>query len=245
MTRKTVGILCTAEESRGGAPSQRAADSYPQAVAAMTGAVPLLIPALPETQDIGHLLQVLDGVVLTGARPNVHPSEYGHAETEGHGPFDPMRDQVALELVEACVAQSVPLFGVCRGMQEMAVAFGVTLHPEIRDLPGRMNHRMDREAPREERFSPRHGVDLLPDGVFAGIYGCQQIQVNTLHGQGLLEAGERVVVEGRAPDDTAEAIVIDGAPGFAIGVQWHAETPRDSEANGPLWRAFAQAMEAR
>lgn len=243
MTRKTVGILGLAEVSQGGAPSQRMADTYAVAVARMTGATPLVIPALPETQDIGHLLEILDGVVLTGGRANVHPEEYGHEETEAHGPFDRPRDRMAFDLVEASVAEGLPIFGICRGLQEMAVAFGATLHPEIRDLPGRNNHRMLRDVPREQRYDIRHPVHLLHNGTFAGLYGSDTIHVNSLHGQGVIEPGARVVVEGRADDDTIEAIRIDGAPSFALGVQWHAEhAPWEQEVNAVLWQAFTAAI---
>ena len=243
MTRKTVGILGIAEISQGGAPSQRSADTFSLTVSAMTGATPLIIPALPQVHDIGHLLEVLDGVVLTGGRPNVHPQEYGEAETEAHGPFDRGRDRVAIDLVRACVNAGKPLFGICRGMQEMAVAYGSTLHPEIRDLPGRMNHRMLKDVPRERRYDIRHAVDLLPDGQFARLYGAERIEVNTLHGQGVVTVGERVVVEGTAEDTTVEAIAIRDASGFALGVQWHAEhDPRAQPVNAPLWEAFGLAM---
>lgn len=243
MTRKTVGILAIAEISQGGAPSQRSADTFSQTVAKMTGATPLLIPALPEVHDIGHLIEILDGIVLTGGRPNVHPEEYGHAETEAHGPFDRGRDRVAIDLVKAAVDTGLPLFGICRGLQEMAVAYGSTLHPEIRDLPGRMNHRMLKDVPRERRYDIRHPVDLRPGGAFEQIYGVPRIEVNTLHGQAILDVGGRVVVEGSAEDSTVEAIAIADAPGFALGVQWHAEhDPIAQPVNAPLWAAFQDAM---
>lgn len=243
MARKTVGIIGTAEVSAHGAPSQRAADSYTIAVARMTGATPLIVPSLPDCHDVGHLLEILDGVVLTGARPNVHPEEYGAAETEAHAPFDRARDRLTLPLVQACVDRGLPLFGICRGMQEMNVAYGGTLHPEIRDLPGRQNHRMLTDVPREQRYDIRHGVNLLPGGVFAGLYGAERIEVNSLHGQGIVDAGERVIVEGHADDGTAETIVIRDAPGFALGVQWHAEhAPWEQVVNAPLWEAFEAAL---
>ncbi|MEO1494910.1 MAG: gamma-glutamyl-gamma-aminobutyrate hydrolase family protein, partial [Pseudomonadota bacterium] len=140
-TRKTIGIVGTHEVNAHGTPSQRAADSYPIAVSRMLGATPLIIPSLPETHEIAHLVEILDGVVLTGARPNVHPYEWGAEEDEAHAPFDRGRDQVALALVRAAVDAALPLFGICRGFQEMSVAYGGTLHPEIRDLPDRMNRR--------------------------------------------------------------------------------------------------------
>lgn len=242
--RKTIGIIGTHEVNTHGTPSQRAADSYPIAVSRMLGATPLIIPSLPETQDVGHLIDILDGVVLTGARPNVHPEEWGAAEDEAHAPFDRGRDRVAIDLVCASVEAALPLFGICRGFQEMSVAYGGTLHPEIRDLPGRMNHRMPKgETDRRVIFGPRHGVDLMSGGVFAAIYGTERIEVNSLHGQGIVEPGERVVIEGRADDTTPEALVIADAPGFAIGVQWHAEyDPWTEPVNGALWRAFAAAV---
>ncbi|MEM7213340.1 MAG: gamma-glutamyl-gamma-aminobutyrate hydrolase family protein [Pseudomonadota bacterium] len=243
MTRKTVGILAISEISQGGAPSQRSADTFSQTVAKMTEATPLLIPALPEVHDVGHLIEILDGIVLTGGRPNVHPEEYGHAETDAHGPFDRGRDRVAIDLVRASVDAGLPLFGICRGLQEMAVAYGSTLHPEIRDLPGRMNHRMLQDVPRERRYDVRHSVDLLPGGAFEQIYGASRIEVNTLHGQAILEAGDRIDVEGWAEDSTIEAIGVRGASGFALGVQWHAEhDPVAQTVNAPLWGAFQTAM---
>lgn len=243
MTRKTVGIMAVAEVSQGGAPSQRMADSYARTVARMTGATPLAIPAMPETQDVGHLLEILDGIVLTGARPNVHPEEYGHSETEAHAPFDRPRDKLAIPLVKAAVDAGLPLFGICRGMQEMAVAYGATLHPEIRDLPGRDNHRMLKDVARERRYDLRHAVHLAPGGAFQRLYGADIIEVNSLHGQGVHDLAPRVIAEGRAPDSTIEAISIADAPGFALGVQWHAEhAPWDQAVNAVLWEAFKEVL---
>lgn len=242
--RKTIGIIANHQHIDGNT-SQRVAFIYPKVVAALLEATPLVIPAMPETQDIGHLIELLDGIVLTGARPNVHPSQWGAEPTPEHEPFDLGRDQVALPLARAAVDAGLPLFGICRGMQEIAVAYGSTLHPEIRDLPGRMNHRRPQgDCPREEVFRPRHKVSLVPGGTFAGLYGADEITTNTLHGQAVEVAGNRVIVEGRADDSTIEAIAIEGAPGFALGVQWHAEfDPWDQAVNAVLWRAFRAAVE--
>ena len=247
MGRATVGIIGTHALSDRGVPSQRAAESYPLAVARITGAVPLIIPAIPEVQDIGHLVAILDGIVLTGARPNVHPEAYGHPESEAHAPFDRNRDAVALPLVRAAVEAGVPLFGICRGFQEMNVAFGGTLHPEVGDLPGRLVHRMPKgETDRAVIYRPRQHVRLVPDGIFAGIIGSHRIIVNSLHGQCIDEPGRRIVIEGLAEDGTPEALSVEGAAGFALGVQWHAEwEPETDPVNGPLWRAFGTAVDAR
>lgn len=244
MAKKTIGVIATTENNARGVPIQRAARSYLDEVAQVLDAQPLIIPAIPGTADIGHLVGLLDGIVLTGARPNVHPEEYGEAETPAHGPFDRGRDRVAMDLVRACVETGTPVFGICRGFQEMAVAYGSTLHPEIRDLPGRMNHRMDPdETDRDVIYAPRHGVRLEPGGVFAGLYGRDEIRVNTLHGQGVMQIGGRIAVEGVAEDGTPEALVVQGAKGFALGVQWHAEyRPGDDPVNRVLWQAFRAAL---
>ena len=218
-------------------------------VAQITGALPLIFAGEPTITDIGDLLSAVDGIVLTGARANVHPSRFDTEPDKKHEPYDEDRDAVALPLVEACVAQGVPIFGICRGFQEMNVAYGGTLHPEIRELPGRMNHRMPRlengeiHPDPEVVFADRHDVTLTPDGAFARIFGRDTIRVNSLHGQGILNPGKRVLIEGTAEDSTIEAIRIEGAKGFALGVQWHAEyDPSTNPVNRALFEAFGQAV---
>src|SRR5579862_3604190 len=189
--------------------------------AQVAGALPVMFASCPEITDIGALLDTVDGIVLTGARANVHPTRFNKEAHEKHEPYDILRDEVALALSEACVARGVPLFGICRGLQEMNVAFGGSLHPEIREIPGRMNHRMPRLENGEVHpdptvvFADRHEVKLAPDGKFAGLLGRDTIRVNSLHGQGIEAPGQRVVVEGIAEDGTIEAISIADAPGFA------------------------------
>ena len=229
--------------------AQRVGERNLRAVTDVVGALPLIFAGSPEITDIDALLAVVDGIVLTGARANVHPTYFGAEPHPAYEPYDEDRDALALPLIRACVARGVPLLGICRGFQEMGVAFGATLHPEIRDLPGRNNHRMPRLPNGEIHpdqtviFSDRHDVRLTPDGVFAGIFGRDVIRVNSLHGQGIIELGARVVVEGIADDGTIEAIRIADAPGFALGVQWHAEyDPQTNPINRALFLAFADAI---
>lgn len=223
-----------------------------QAVADVAGALPLMFAGNPGMTEIGALLETVDGILLTGARANVHPTRFGAEPHVRHEPYDVRRDDVALAVVEACVARGVPLFGICRGLQEMNVAFGGSLHPEIRELPGRINHRMPRLESGEVHpdlevvFADRHAVHLIRGGEFARLLGCETIRVNSLHGQGILEPGRRVVVEGIADDGTIEAIRIADAPGFALGVQWHAEyDPQRNPINRKLFESFGQAVRRR
>ncbi len=214
-----------------------------QAVSEVSGAMPLLIPADPRFVGVNELLDVCDGFLLTGGRPNVHPEEYGEEPTEAHGAFDRARDAIALPLVRACIERAQPIFGICRGFQEVNVAMGGTLWPEIRDLPGRMNHRMPPDGTLEEKFALRHSVKFRKGGVFHQLMGAEEVMTNTLHGQGIKCAGSRVVIDGLAPDGTPEAIYIEGAPGFCLSVQWHPEwNAANDPVSRPLFEAFGKAL---
>jgi putative glutamine amidotransferase len=252
MRRPVVGVIGNEYYIEGRYLTQMVGERNLRAVAEVAGALPLMFAGSPDITDIGALLDAVDGVVLTGARANVHPTRFGTEPDSRHEPYDIRRDDLALALSEACVARGVPLFGICRGLQEMNVAFGGSLHPEIRELPGRMNHRMPRLESGEIHpdpnvvFADRHDVSLVPGGAFARLLGRETIRVNSLHGQGILKPGERVVVEGTAEDGTIEAIRIADAPGFALGVQWHAEyDPQRNPINRKLFQAFGEALSAR
>src|SRR6201999_4286244 len=218
MRRPVVGVIGNAHQVENRFATQMVGGRNLRAVADVAGALPLMFAGTPEITDIAALLDAVDGIVLTGARANVHPTRFKTEPHEKHEPYDLLRDDVALALSEICVARGVPLFGICRGLQEMNVAFGGSLHPEIPGLPGRMNHRMPRLDTGEIHpdpkvvFAARHEVRLVAGGAFAELLGCDTIRVNSLHGQGILDPGERVVVEGIAEDGTIEAIRIADAP---------------------------------
>jgi putative glutamine amidotransferase len=252
MRKPVVGVIGNAHRIENRFAVQAVGERNLRAVAEVAGALPLMFAGEPDITDIGALLDVVDGIVLTGARANVHPTRFKTEPNPKHEPYDILRDEVALKLSEACVVRGVPLFGICRGLQEMNVAFGGSLHPEIREIPGRMNHRMPRlengEIHPDPRviFADRHEVALTPGGAFATILGCEKIRVNSLHGQGILQPGTRVVIEGVAEDGTIEAIRIAEAPSFALGVQWHAEyDPQRNPINRALFTAFGEALIAR
>ncbi|MEO0944494.1 MAG: gamma-glutamyl-gamma-aminobutyrate hydrolase family protein [Pseudomonadota bacterium] len=216
-----------------------------QAVANIVGAMPIIVPSDPDLVDTATLRELCDGFLFPGARANVHPEEYGEEETEAHGQFDRGRDRVALQLIRECVSAGQPILAICRGFQELNVAMGGSLHPEIRDLPGRMNHRMPPDGTVEEKFGRTHDVTLTEGGVFHKLFGASTVLTNTLHGQGIKEKGERIVIDGRAPDGTPEAIYVEGAPGFALGVQWHPEYRAEEDpVSRPLFEAFGSAVHA-
>ncbi len=249
MSKPLVGVIGSRDPTSDRPTIQRVGEKNLCAVADVADALPLMFAGAPEITDVASLIDVVDGILLTGGRANVHPTHFDVDPHHSHEPYDHGRDEVALQVVKACVEQGVPILGLCRGIQEMGVAFGSTLHPELRELPGRMNHR----APRLDNgdyhpdptvvFADRHEVRLVSGGVFAQLFGRETIRVNSLHGQCILEPGDRVVVEGVAEDSTIEAIRIADAPGFALGVQWHAEhDPQTNPINRALFQAFAEAI---
>ncbi|MGE0766358.1 MAG: gamma-glutamyl-gamma-aminobutyrate hydrolase family protein [Hyphomicrobiaceae bacterium] len=252
MTKPVVGVISNAHTIENRFPAQICGEKNLRAVAEVAGALPLVFAGNPDITDVGALLDVVDGILLTGARANVHPTRFKVEPNVKHEPYDERRDAVALTLVEACVEKGIPIFGICRGLQEMNVAMGGSLHPEIREIPGRMNHRMPRLENGEIHpdptvvFAERHDVTLVADGAFAKILKCDKIRVNSLHGQGVLEPGQRVIIEGLADDGTVEAIRIQDAPSFALGVQWHAEyEARTNTVNRALFEAFGKALAER
>jgi putative glutamine amidotransferase len=249
MRRPVIGVIGNTPVVENRFSVQMAGERNLHAAAEVAGALPLIFAGDPKITHIPDLLDAVDGVMLTGARANVHPTRFNIEPSAKHEPYDEARDGLALPLIAACVERGVPVFGICRGFQEMNVAFGGSLHPEIRELPGRINHRMPRLENGEIHpdptvvFADRHEVRLTPGGVFARLFGRDAIKVNSLHGQGVLEPGKRVIVEGVAEDGTIEAIRIDGARGFALGVQWHAEyDPATNPINRALFEAFGDAV---
>src|SRR4051812_30710138 len=141
MKRPVVGVIANTHLIENRFTAHLVGENNLRAVADVTGALPMMFAGAPEITEIGALLEAVDGVLLTGGRANVHPSRFGIEPHPKHEPYDLRRDALALALVEVCVARGVPLLGICRGFQEMNVAFSGSLHPEIRELPGRVNHR--------------------------------------------------------------------------------------------------------
>ncbi|SNS72968.1 gamma-glutamyl-gamma-aminobutyrate hydrolase family protein [Tropicimonas sediminicola] len=243
MARPVVGIIGNHHLINDEYPTHAGGTMNSEAIAEVSGALPMVVPADPRLVSVADLMEVCDGFLLTGGRPNVHPEEYGEPETEAHGAFDRSRDAVTLPLIRALVERGQPFLGICRGFQEVNVAMGGSLYPEIRELPGRMNHRMPPDGTIEEKFALRHKVTFAEGGPFHRLFGNREVMTNTLHGQGVKVPGKRIVIDGTAADGTAEALYVEGAPGFTMSVQWHPEyrASRDPVSR-PLFEAFGKAV---
>lgn len=211
------------------------------------GFQPIVIPALATPHMNEDLLNVLDGVLLVGAVSNVHPSNYGH-EPEDESPRDHQRDATTLPLVKTVVAKGLPLLGICRGMQEINVAYGGTLMQALHTKPGYLEHRgWVKHTDRDARIAhDAHAVKTAAGGLLHRLTGDDDFMVNSLHEQGIGSLGAGVVAEAVAPDGTVEAITIADATTFALGVLWHPEIHyRTTPASMAIFNAFGDAAKKR
>lgn len=224
-----------------------AAESYIRCARIGAGGVPVLIPATGDDTDFAALVATLDGLLLTGGRANVEPHHYDGPAFPDDEIIDPRRDATVLPLIRACVDHGVPVFGICRGIQEINVALGGSLHYRIHLLPGKDDHRMRRDVDtREERFALRHALSLAAGGLLEELIGAGEVWTNSLHGQGIDRPAPGVVVEARSSDGVIEAIRLDDAERFCVGVQWHAEyCIEDHELSRRLFERFGNAARHR
>jgi len=220
-------------------------DKYVRAVAEAAEAQPLLLPNLAELIDPRAILDQVDGLLMTGSPSNVHPRHYGRPDLEELSvPHDEPRDAVTLGLIHGALERGLPLLCICRGFQELNVALGGTLYPRLHEVPGRLDHRSPATGDMAVDYAPRHA--LAVEGWFEETFGAPEIQVNSLHHQGIETLAPRLVAEGRAPDGTVEAVRVTDAEGFAVGVQWHPEyRVLENPDSVALFAAFGRAVAAR
>jgi len=230
----------------GAHPFHMVGEKYARAVLDAAGAAPLLIPSLADELGFDELLQRLDGLLFTGSPSNVEPHLYEGAPSAPGTLHDPARDATTLPLIRKAVGAGVPVFGICRGFQEMNVAFGGTLHQRLHEVPGHLDHRDDETQPLEVQYGPAHDVTLEPGGVLRSLAASDRIQVNSLHNQGIDRLGPELAVEARAPDGVIEAFRVRDAQRFALAVQWHPEWKVMSNPfSRALFAAFGQASRER
>lgn len=221
-------------------------DKYVDGVLDGARALPFLIPALGGRIDVDRVLDRLDGVLLTGSPSNVAPKIYGGPPPRADDQADPARDQTTLPLLRRAIARGVPLLAICRGIQELNVGLGGTLHQHVAEVPGRFDHRSDKSRPRSERYGPCHEIEIAPDGLLAALLGsAETISINSLHAQGIDRLADDLVVEATASDGTIEAVSMKKARGFVLGVQWHPEWQvLDNPVSRRLFAAFGEACRA-
>ena len=199
---------------------------YIDSLGTFANCIPLIIPARWNAYNFDDLLDMFDGILLTGGRANVEPHHYGGPPFPPDEPIDPDRDSTVLPLIRACIERQIPLFGVCRGLQEMNVAMGGTLHYRVNEVAGKNDHRMPRgeNITPEQVFRLRHVVRLTPGGIFQKLVQANEFKVNSLHGQGIDRIADAFDIEAvTVEDDVIEGIRLKNDETFTVGVQWHTE----------------------
>ncbi|MCB1883960.1 MAG: gamma-glutamyl-gamma-aminobutyrate hydrolase family protein [Geminicoccaceae bacterium] len=244
--RPLIGVTCCLIQGEAST-FHRVQDKYVDAVADGADGLPVLVPALGGRLDAAELAGRLDGLLLTGSPSNVDPARYGGPPPRPDDEADPARDATTLPLALACIDAGVPLFAVCRGIQELNVALGGSLHQHVQELPGKRDHRSDKTKPYAARYAPVHEARIEPGGAFARLFpGERGFMVNSLHGQGIDRVAPGLRVEAVAPDGIVEAVSLPDAKGFVLAVQWHPEWQvRDYPVHLRLFRAFGDAARAR
>ena len=221
-------------------------EKYINAVAAGADALPVLVPALGPELDLAALLEVCDGLMLTGSASNVEPHHYGGPASQPGTLHDPSRDATTLPLIPRAIAAGLPVLAICRGFQEMNVAYGGTLHQRLHEV-GFSDHREDESMPLEVQYGPAHEVLLEPGGLLRQIAGRDRLasQLAALAGRRDARASH-LSVEARAPDGVVEAFRVADAPSFALGLQWHPEWEfQQNPFSRALFAAFGEASRRR
>lgn len=223
-----IGVACCRRMMNGGS-FHAVFEAYIKAFIGMR-IVPVMIPAFgddwPDTAWLPSLLARLDGLFLPGSPSNVHPANYGAQGLENKI-FDRARDATTLPLIRAFVAAGMPVLAVCRGLQELNVALGGSLHPDV-ESRGFMRHRAQWPLDSPKRYDVAHSISISPSMRLASMLqkaGCETaaVQVNSLHAEGIDELAPDLVVEAFAEDGLVEAVSHHDRNRFVLGVQWHAE----------------------
>lgn len=241
-SRPPVVLVPACNRMLGQHPFHIAGKKYLDAVR-LAGALPLVVPsATPDELDT--LLDLADGVLLTGSPSNVHPSHFGEAVHDTTLPLDLLRDAWTLPLIPKVIARGMPLMAICRGFQETNVALGGTLHQAVQEVPGLHDHRARSDNPVEVQYGLSHPVHVQPGGVLARVLGTDEVRVNSVHGQGVHRLANGLRVEALAPDGLVEAFSTVDGRGFVLGVQWHPEwQAADNPVSMAMLRAFGAACQ--
>lgn len=245
MRRPIIGIPCDVKRI-GLLPFHAVAEKYAEAVSGGVGGVPLLIPALGSRSHVREILDTFDGILLTGSLSNIEPHHYGGAPSRPGSPHDPQRDATTLPLIDLLLQEGIPLLGICRGFQEINVALGGELFQHVQEEPGFADHREPETDDLDEMYVPAHVVHFTEGSLLRQWLGCDSIEVNSLHQQGIKRLAQRLEAEAVADDGLIEAYRVRDARTFSYAVQWHPEWKyHDNAISIAIFNAFGAACRER
>lgn len=214
-------------------PAQAVMQRYIRAAMTYADVAALIVPSLPDLMTAAEVAPRLDGILLTGSPSNVATARYG--DDGGEGPFDEGRDEIALSMVDRMIDLKKPVFGICRGFQEINVALGGTLRRDTSANDELLRHHAPDGVSFDAMFDHRHPVELADDGMLASAYAKPSIEVNSVHYQGIGKLAEGLTIEARAPDGLIEAYSArpNGAP--LLAVQWHPEWRTENDPDSQTY----------
>jgi putative glutamine amidotransferase len=237
-----VGIPCD-HRMVGKHPFHMVGEKYILAVRDGAGALPMLIPVLDPPVPVGEIIAGVSGLLMTGSPSNVSPALYGGPPPREGTLLDEKRDATTVPLLKAAIAVGVPVLCLCRGFQELNVAFGGTLSQHVHEIPGRSDHREDHDASLDVQYGPAHAVNVQPGGLLAKLVPDKSFQVNSLHSQGIDRIADALRVEAVAPDGQIEAVSLREPKGFLFATQWHPEWRwADNPVSRAIFAAFGKAV---
>jgi len=240
--KPVVAVVCDTNQ-QGPHTYHQAGDKYLQALVRCADVTPVLIPSLTAPISADEIIALSDGILFTGGYSNIERHHYGERPAPNGENQDPARDNNTLSLMPRVLESGLPMFGICRGFQELNVVLGGTLYPRLHDIEGRFDHREDTSAPVEVQYGFAHSVTVRPDGLLAEIVGDQPFMVNSVHGQGINTLADTLTIEATADDNTIEAVSVKSADGFALAVQWHPEWKAwENRQSNLLFEAFGNAV---
>ena len=242
MTLPVVGFPCDRRMIKEH-PFHVVGEKYIEAVRGGAEALPLLIPVLEPPIAPDDILAAVDGLLFTGSPSNVAPKHYGGPSPREGVLQDEHRDATSLPLLRAAIAAGKPVLCICRGFQELNVAFGGTLYQHVDEVPGRRDHREPKDVPLDVMYGPAHDVVVQDGGLLAAMVRERSFAVNSLHSQGIDRLAPALRAEAIAPDGQIEAVSMPAAKGFVFAVQWHPEWAyRGNYASRAIFAAFGEAL---
>jgi putative glutamine amidotransferase len=218
--RPVLGIICC-NRIVGVEPAQAVMERYIRAAMTYADVSALLIPSLPDLMAAHEVAPRLDGILLTGTPSNIDAARYG--ENGGDGPFDVGRDEIAFGMINEMINQTKPIFGICRGFQEINVALGGTLRRDVARNPEMLPHHAPDGVAFDAMFDHHHRVALIEGGTLSRTYQRPELEVNSVHFQGIGTLAPDLSIEAQAEDGLIEAFSATLSGAQILAVQWHPE----------------------
>lgn len=242
-SRPVLGVIACNRMVTDGQAAQAVMTRYLTAAMTYADAGALLIPAMPELMQAREAALRIDGLLLTGTPSNLDPKRYGELIDDAPGPFDPARDEMTSRLIETMLAMGKPVFGICRGFQELNVAFGGTLRRDMAFHPDLLAHHAPENHSFDQFFDHSHPVKLTPGGVLHRAYDREELNVISVHYQGADRLGAGLKVEAVAPDGVVEAVSANVNGAQVLAVQWHPEwRAHDEPDRQTFFRLMGKAL---